>query len=430
MSDKPHMQWWREARLGMIVHWGLYSQLARGEWVMNRECIPREAYEKLADTWRPREGCVREWAAAARRAGMKYMILTAKHHEGFCLWDTAQTDYNAVQRGPGRDLVAELTEACRAEGLGVGLYYSLMDWHHPDGWRCREDAAARRRFLDFTQGCIRELLSHYGRIDILFYDVPMPLPTAESWESERMNAMARELQPGLIINERSKRPEDYTTAEGRAAPQEGDWETILTTNDGEWGYSERPAGDWISVRGILYALRTCAGAAGNLCLNVGPTADGDLDPRAVERLETLGRWAAVHGEAFYGPVERTTGRLDFWASHGFWTLKGRTAYLWNVRSYPGERMVIGGLDTPPRRVSLLGCDAPLRVEQRGLQTIVTGIPPENPEPVAGTPVFKFEFDEPPRQAIGFHPWTEPRICLRGDAADAAAAANEPSAEAG
>lgn len=424
MTDKPHMQWWREARLGMFVHWGLYSQLARGEWVMNRDCIPPDEYEQLADSWHPRPGCIREWAATARAAGMKYMIMTAKHHEGFCLWDTAQTDYNAVQTGPGRDLVAEYVEACRAEGLGVGIYYSLMDWHHPDGWACLDDEQARRRFLDFTQGCVRELMSHYGRIDILFYDVPMPLPTAEAWESEKMNAMARELQPNLIINERSKREEDYTTSEGHVAAHGGDWESILTTNDGEWGYADRPEGDWVSVRNMLHALRTCAGGGGNLCINVSPTPEGELDPKILERLDTLGRWAAVHGEAFYGPAERTTGKLDYWASHGFWTLKGNTAYLWNVRSYPRERMIIGGLDTPPRRVSILGCDARLSLERRGLQTIVSGFPAKNPEPLAGTPVFKFEFDQPPQQRIGFYPWAEPRICLRGDAADAAAVANQ------
>ena len=175
---------------------------------MNQERIPLAEYEKLADTWKPKPGAARHWARLAKQAGMRYMVMTTKHHEGFCLFDTRQTDYNAVKHGPGRDLVAEYVEAARAEGLRVGFYYSLMDWHHPDGVLCRTDEAARRRFLDFTHGAVRELCSNYGKIDILWYDVNWPL-TAEGWEAEKMNAMVRRaparnrdqrpLRPGLKI---------------------------------------------------------------------------------------------------------------------------------------------------------------------------------------------------------------------------------------
>ena len=195
------MRWWHDARFGMFVHWGLYSQLGRHEWVMNRERIPMADYEKLADSWHPRtDNPARDWARLAKQAGMQYMVLTTKHHEGFCLWATQQTSYNAVQRGPGRDLVREYVEACREFGLKVGFYYSLMDWHHPDGALCATDEAARRRFLDFTQGCVRELCTQYGQIDILWYDVSWPLETPERWEALEMNQLARQLQPGIIIN--------------------------------------------------------------------------------------------------------------------------------------------------------------------------------------------------------------------------------------
>ena len=142
------MKWWREARFGMFVHYGLYALYGREEWVMLLENIPVADYEKKADIFQPRPGCAREWARLAAEAGMKYMVLTTKHHEGFCLWDTQMTDYNAVQRGPKRDLVAEYVAACREFGLKVGFYYSLMDWHHPDGARCATDTAARRRFSE------------------------------------------------------------------------------------------------------------------------------------------------------------------------------------------------------------------------------------------------------------------------------------------
>ena len=157
------LQWWQAARFGMFIHWGLYAQLGRHEWVMNRERIPVAEYEKLAATWKPKERPAREWAALAKQAGMKYMVMTTKHHEGFCLWDTAQTDYNAVKSGPGRDLVREYVEACREFDLKIGFYYSLMDWHHPDGALCATDAHARARFLDFTKGCVRELMTNYGK---------------------------------------------------------------------------------------------------------------------------------------------------------------------------------------------------------------------------------------------------------------------------
>ena len=395
------MKWWHEARFGMVIHWGLYSQLERGEWVMNRDCIPVGEYEKLADTWKPRPGAARQWARLARDAGMKYVVMTTKHHEGFCLWRTAQTDYNAALRGPGRDLVAEYADACREFGLKVGLYYSLMDWHHPDGVRCAAGAKARRRFLDFTQGCVRELMTGYGRIDVLFYDVAWPLKTAALWESAKMNAMVRRLQPHIIINDRSLLPEDFGTPEGEVKPAKGRaWEACMTFNDGEWGYGQRVEDDWASVRDVLRMLRTAASAGGNLLLNIGPMADGTVDPQAVLRLRALGRWARANGEAMYGPMEPMSSRLETWASHGYWTLKGSAAYLWNLRSYPAGGMIVGGLKTKVKRVSILATGESLRFRQTPLQLFVSGLPRRNPDPVAGAPVLKFEFAGRPRQAIG------------------------------
>ena len=176
------LKWFREARFGMFIHWGLYAQLGRHEWVMNRERIPVKEYEKLADTWKPGPWPARVWAKLARASGMRYMVMTTKHHEGFCLFDSKLTDYNAAKRGPGRDLVAEYVKAARAEGLRVGFYYSMMDWHHPDGARCLYDEKARRRFVDYIHGQVRELFTYFGKLDIMWYDVSWPL-NAEKWES-------------------------------------------------------------------------------------------------------------------------------------------------------------------------------------------------------------------------------------------------------
>ena len=394
------MRWWREARFGMFVHWGLYAQLGRHEWVMNRERIPVTEYEKLADTWQVKDRPARAWAALAKQLGMKYMVMTTKHHEGFCLWDTAQTNYNAVKRGPGRDLVREYVEACREFGLKVGFYYSLMDWHHPDGALCATDEAARRRFLDFTQGCVRELVSNYGKIDILWYDVSWPLRSPELWESAKMNAMVRAIQPEIIINNRSQLPEDFGTPEEHVTAEgEGrDWEACMTFN-GSWGYMpSAPAEDWRTVREVLHMLRTAAAGQGNLLLNIGPKPDGSVPEEAAERLAPVGRWLARNGEAVYGLVDRAQGRME-WMPTGAWTIKGSTAYYWCSR-WPGSELAIGGLQVQVLKASLLAGGQPVTFEQSEDRLVLKGLPAQNPDPDAGVTVFKLECDGAPRQVLG------------------------------
>ena len=398
-SRERRMRWWHEARFGMFVHWGLYSQLGRHEWAMNRERIPMAEYEKLADTWRPKERPAREWARLAKQAGAKYMVMTTKHHEGFCLWDTAQTDYNAVKHGPGRDLVREFVDACREFGLRIGFYYSLMDWHHPDGARCATDDAARRRFLDFTDGCVRELCSNYGKIDIMWYDVAWPMRTPALWESARRNAMVRELQPDIIINNRSLLDEDFGTPEEHvtAAGPGRAWEACMTFN-GSWGYMPS-AIDWRSVREVLGMLRTATAGGGNLLLNIGPKPDGSAPEEAVERLEAVGRWIDGNGEALYGQVDRIDGRLEGGMLTGRWTLKGNAAYYWCDR-WPGGELAIGGLRTEVKRASYLASGEPIAFEQTENRLVLKGLPAKSPDTIAGVCVIKLEFDAPPRQVLG------------------------------
>lgn len=398
-TREDRLRWWRKARFGMFIHWGLYSQLGRHEWVMNRERIPLQEYEKLAATWHPNKGAARSWARLAKEAGMKYMVMTTKHHEGFCLWDTEQTSYNAIQHGPGRDLVREFVEACREFDLRIGFYYSLVDWHHPDGARCLHDLKARRRFLDFTRGCVRELCTNYGKIDVLWYDVAWPLPTPEAWESLSMNAMVRELQPDILINDRSLLDEDFSTPEEEVAPaDEGRaWEACMTFN-GSWGYMPISP-DWRSVREVVLMLSTATAAQGNLLLNIGPAPDGSVPEEAVKRLSAVGKWVTENGEAMYGLVERADNRTD-WMPTGKWTIKGNTAYYWCHR-WPGERLAIGGLTVKVEEASLLSTGEPIAFEQDERRLVLTSLPELNPDSVADISVIKLECDAPPQQILGY-----------------------------
>ncbi len=405
-SRPDRIRWWQEARFGMFVHWGLYSQLGRHEWVMNRERIPIAEYEPLADTWKPKERPAREWAALAKQAGMKYMVMTTKHHEGFCLWDTQMTDYNAVKRGPGRDLVAEYVEACREFGLKIGFYYSLMDWHHPDGAQCAVDEAARRRFLDYTQGLVRELMTNYGKIDILWYDVSWPLKSPELWESVKMTSMARELQPHIIVNNRDQLDEDFGTPEEHVtAEQEGrNWEACMTFN-GAWGYMpSAPDSDWHSTRTVLGMLSTATAGQGNLLLNIGPAPDGSVPRQAYDRLLPVGKWLAQNGEAVYGQVDRADGKLEWMPLSGnpmgrSWTLKGNTAYFWVAR-WPGRAFAIGGLKSKLLKAAILASGQPVEFEQQPDRVLFRGLPETQPDEFAGTSILKLEFAEPPQQVLG------------------------------
>jgi len=288
--------------------------------------------------------------------------------------------------------------AAREFGLRVGFYYSLMDWHHPDGALCATDEAARRRFLDFTQGCVRELCTQYGQLDVLWYDVSWPLETAERWESLEMNQMVRQLQPGIIINNRSFLQEDYGTPEEHVTAESVGraWEACMTFN-GSWGYMPISP-DWRSVREVVGLLNAATAGAGNLLLNIGPAPDGSVPPEAVERLSAVGRWLDLNQEAVYGQVDRIDGRLESMPT-GLWSLKGNTAYFWVTR-WPGAELAIGGLRVPVLKASLLANGQPLTIEQTENRLVLRGLPATQPDAIAGTTLIKLECAAPPLQKLG------------------------------
>ncbi len=393
------MKWWNEARYGMFVHWGTYSQLERNEWVQAIECIPTKEYEKYAKSWKPKPRPMREWARLAKKAGMTYMVMTTKHHEGFCLWDSKQTTYNAVKRGPGRDLVQEYVDACREYGLKVGFYYSLMDWRHPDGAKCAKNEKARRRFVKFTYGCVEELMSNYGKIDILWYDVSWPLTSPEKWGSLAMNKMVRKLQPHIIVNDRSQLAEDFSTPEGHVNPAKSGrgWEACMTFNHASWGYMPAAAHDAHSERAILAMLNTASAYQGNLLLNIGPKPDGSVPEAALEPLTKVGKWLAKNSEAVYGKVDRVDGCSGGSAMCRF-SRKGKTLYVW-VTHWPGAELTLGGFITKLKKASFLTTGKNIRFSQKEWRIVLKGLPKNSPDKgPTDTTVLKLEFAAKPKHA--------------------------------
>jgi len=383
------MKWWHEARFGMFIHWGLYSVIGRHEWAMEQEGIPVAEYQAYAKQFRPKPNAARDWAKLAKSAGQKYMVMTTKHHEGFCNFASKLTNYNAAQQGPGRDLVAEYVEAARAEGMRVGFYYSLMDWHHPDGARCATDEAARRRFVDYTHGLIHELMTNYGKIDVLWYDVSWPLDAA-GWESEKMNKMVFELQPEIIVNNRNALDGDFATPEQRIQAAKGAWESCMTMND-SWGY-QRADDNWKSPKTIVRNLVTCAHDTGNYLLNIGPKADGSIPEESVRVLTAVGKWMEKNGETIYQSETCQPRRSEF----ASFSRKGNTLYM-HVHYWPGSTVALGGLTSQVKSARLVASGKPVKFEQERFRVRFTGLPENAPdEPVT---TIAIECDGEPNQEM-------------------------------
>lgn len=329
MTQEERMKWFIHDRFGMFIHFGLYSIPARGEWVRYYEEMSVEDYQKYFDEFNPIHYDARKWAKIAKNAGMKYAVMTAKHHDGFCLFDSKLTDYKATNTKSGRDLIAEYVEAFRAEGLKVGLYYSLLDWHHPDypihkdSWhpmRNREEYKDIKqdfsRYIEYFHGQVRELLTNYGQIDLMWFDFSYDDMKGEKWEATKLVNMIRQLQPHVIIdnrlggNPKQKNPEiyagDYMSPE-QVIPVEpitndaGEyipWELCITLNN-HWGYHSKDK-DYKTASNIIRMLVECVSKNGNMLLNVGPNAKGEIPKESVKILEEVGEWMHSNGESIYG----------------------------------------------------------------------------------------------------------------------------------
>ncbi|HOL35392.1 MAG TPA: alpha-L-fucosidase [bacterium] len=334
---KGDSRWFVHDRFGMFIHWGLYALPARHEWVKHVEEIPDEKYDIYFKHFNPDLFDPAQWAKTAKQAGMKYVVITTKHHEGFCLWDSAYTDYKATNTPAKRDLIREFVDAFRAEGLKIGFYYSLIDWHHPHftidsvhplrNHPEREKLNSSRdmsKYREYLHNQVRELLTNYGKIDILWCDFSYPAGPGrpagwvgkgrQDWDSENLVKMIRSIQPHILINNRLdlENEWDFLTPEQIDVPEaltvDGKpvvWEACHTFS-GSWGY-HRDQATWKSVDVLVRMLIDIVSKGGNLLLNVGPTARGEFDARATERLAGIGEWMKRHSRSIYGCTRAPEG---------------------------------------------------------------------------------------------------------------------------
>ena len=393
-KKEKRMEWWRKAKFGMFIHWGLYSIPAGvwkdkripgiGEWIMYRAKIPVKEYEKLTELFNPVKFNAEEWVKIAKEAGMKYMVITAKHHDGFCLFNTRYTDYNVVKATPfGRDPLKELSSVCRKEGMKLGFYYShVLDWHHPDGmgndWDY--DPAKKdfvRYFRDYVEPQVEELLTNYSPVALLWFDIGNRLPYPEL--ARELRDLVRNLSPDTIINGRiGHGMGDYIEMGDNKIPEhklEGDWEVPMTLND-TWGYKSYDH-NWKTPGRVIQILVEVVSKGGNLLLNVGPTAEGEIPKPAVDILKEVGKWLKVNGESIYGasasPIEVPPDALYMC------TAKPGKLFI-HVIAWPwyGELKVYD-IHEKVRRVYLLATGDELNFTQEGthLKIKVPRNPPDN-----------------------------------------------------
>jgi alpha-L-fucosidase len=441
------MQWWREARFGMFVHWGLYSGLAGTwdgkavgktggmEWIQQRVKADTETYAQRAiPLFKPAAGFARQWAQLAKAAGCKYVVFTTKHHEGFALHDSQAGDYDAGSV-LHRDLVKEIVDALHAEGLRVGFYHSVIDWHHdqyayarsrqlphpligkpyPNGQR---DHA---KYLAYLHSQVKELMSNYGPIDVLWWDYSsQDFQGDEAWRATDLMQMVRRLQPAIIMNNRLYRiPEAGFTGMGtdaiasRLDPKYGDfitpeqhipatgmpgvdWETCMTMNT-TWGYSEHDQA-WKSPQTLIRNLIDIASKGGNYLLNIGPKGDGSVPEQSVEAMQAIGAWMRVNGESIYATTASPFARLAWGRATQKKLADGKTRLYLHVFDWPANGKLVVPLqaDAPkPPKASLLASGQSLDVATDGRQLTIS-LPPQAPDKIAT--VLVVDIDGAPRVA--------------------------------
>ena len=414
LTKDERMKWWRDARFGMFIHWGLYAVPAGewkgkridsiGEWIMERADIPVSEYEPLTKKFNPVKFNADEWVGIAKNAGVKYIVITSKHHDGFCLWDSKVTDYDIIDASPfKRDILKELSKACKKQGIKLCFYHSIMDWHHPDAQRpfypnyndAKQSNPNFARYVDnYLKPQVKELITNYGPLGVLWFDGEWIKDWTEPMGKDMFNYVLA-LQPNIIINNRvgkgrkgmvglNKEDQEYAGDFGtpeQQIPPEGlpgvDWESCMTMNN-TWGYKSYDH-NWKSTEDLLHNLADIASKGGNFLLNVGPTAEGLIPGASVERLAAMGKWMKVNSESIYGTTASPLGKVSW----GRCTAKPGKLYL-HVFDWPtnGE-LEVSGLRNKVKKAYLLADKkrAKLPIRREDEDKVVVSVPSEAPDAI-------------------------------------------------
>ena len=371
------MQWWRDGKLGMFIHWGLYAIPAGewkgakvpgiGEWIMHHGRIPKEEYSKLREEFNPVKYDPEQWVRIAKQAGMKYIVITSKHHDGFCLFDSKLTDYDVTGTPYGKDLLKPLADACHKEGIKICWYHSIMDWHHPE--------AHNEKYFQHMRGQLKELLTNYGHIGVLWCDGEW----IDEWTEQQgveLEKSLRQLQPKLIVNnrigKRKRSPGDFGTPE-QHIPATGmpgwDWETCMTMND-TWGF-KKDDHNWKSTEDLIHKLVDIVSKGGNFLLNVGPTAKGEIPQPSIQRLAEIGRWMEINNQSIYGTTASPFKQLPW----GRCTKKPGVLYL-HVFDWPDHgKLIVPGLQNDVTKAYLLADAAQAELTtMRSQEDVVVSVP--------------------------------------------------------
>ncbi len=410
LSQDERMAWWRDARFGMFIHWGLYAipagewngQVNHAEWIRTTAQIPLEKYDTFLSRFDPVKFDADAWVKAAKDAGMKYIVITSKHHDGFCLFDSKYTDFDVMSTPFKRDIMAEMARACRKQGLKICWYYSIMDWHHPDylprrGWEKdrSSEGADFSRYIQYMKNELRELLTNYGDIGVLWFDGEWE----STWTREYgfdLYQYVRSLQPDIIINNRvgagrsgmegmNKEGEfagDFGTPE-QQIPATGlpgvDWETCMTMND-HWGWNKHDK-NWKSSEDLIRKLVDIASKGGNFLLNVGPRPDGTLPPESLERLAAMGRWMKVNGEAIYGTQASPFKKLA-WGRCTQKRMGDNSRLFLHIFDWPADgRLALSGIYNDPLDAKMLADPQNSLTVQRDEDALIITLPNQPPDTI-------------------------------------------------